>query len=164
VYQARIHGRPETLQKVLLDGGRARPWLGPRMPQFGKDNVGFLVQGLATLEGALPDDGVHQVALNAEKLAAGKHLAGKTGFACNACHDVGGTAGTVTRGVDLVGMHERLRYDWYRRWLQQPQRMHPGTRMPSVFPDGGSTLPGILDGNADAQAEALWRYFLTLRK
>lgn len=36
--------------------------------------------------------------------------------------------------------------------------MQPGTRMPTVFPDGKSTLPTVLDGNALQQAEAMWAY------
>ena len=55
-------------------------------------------------------------------------------------------------------MNQRVRYDWYRRWLEQPQRMQPGTRMPTVFTDGKSLLDKVLDGDADAQAEAMWAY------
>jgi hypothetical protein len=56
-------------------------------------------------------------------------------------------------------MDQRVRYDWYRRWMEQPQRMQPGTRMPSVFTAGRSALEKVLDGSADAQSEALWAYF-----
>jgi hypothetical protein len=55
-------------------------------------------------------------------------------------------------------MNQRVRHDWYRRWLEQAQRMQPGTRMPTVFPDGMSTALNILEGKADAQAEAMWAY------
>jgi hypothetical protein len=55
-------------------------------------------------------------------------------------------------------MDQRVRHEWYRRWLEQPQRLQPGTRMPMVFPDGRSTLPDVLHGDADAQADAMWAY------
>jgi hypothetical protein len=55
-------------------------------------------------------------------------------------------------------MDQRVRYDWYLRWLEQPQRMAPGTRMPSVFSNGKSTLENVLGGSGDAQAEAMWAY------
>jgi hypothetical protein len=51
-----------------------------------------------------------------------------------------------------------VRYDWYRRWLEQPQRMSPGTRMPSVFTDGKSLVESLFGGSGDAQAEAMWAY------
>ena len=55
-------------------------------------------------------------------------------------------------------MNQRVHYEWYRRWLQQPARMQPGTRMPSIFPDGHSTLTSVLGGAPDAQAAALWEF------
>ena len=60
-------------------------------------------------------------------------------------------------------MTERVRFDWYRRWLEQAQRMQPGTRMPSIFTDGKSLMTQVLGGDADAQAEAL-RAYLALGK
>jgi hypothetical protein len=55
-------------------------------------------------------------------------------------------------------MDQRVRYDWYRRWLIQAQRMQPGTRMPTIFPEGKTLLDNVLGGDADAQAEAMWAY------
>jgi hypothetical protein len=36
--------------------------------------------------------------------------------------------------------------------------MQPGTRMPTIFPDGRSTLDDVLGGQADTQAAAMWTY------
>jgi hypothetical protein len=88
----------------------------------------------------------------------GRHLVGKQAFGCITCHDIAGIAATGTRGPDLALMNKRVRFDWYRRWLEQASLLQPGTRMPSFFPDGKSTLPNILKGNPDAQAEAIWAY------
>jgi hypothetical protein len=63
-----------------------------------------------------------------------------------------------TRGPDLALTTERVRYDWYLRWLEQPQRMQPGTRMPSVFSGGKSLVDHVLGGGAEAQADAMWAY------
>lgn len=150
--------RASWLRQVLVHGGRARPWMGLRMPQFGEVNVAPLVEGLARLEGTLPDDRAAPVALTSARIEAGRTLVGKSAFGCISCHDIAGIANTGTRGPDLALMTQRVRYDWYRNWLEQPQRMQPGTRMPMVFPDGKSTLPSVLHGDADAQAEALWAY------
>lgn len=150
--------RTSWLRQVLTRAGRARPWMGLRMPQFGAANVGKLPEGLAALEGAAPDDTIHKTPLTATKIEAGRFLAGKSAFGCISCHDIAGIANRGTRGPDLAHMTERVRHNWYLRWLEQPQRMQPGTRMPSVFLNGKSLLEKLLDGSAEKQADALWAY------
>jgi mono/diheme cytochrome c family protein len=150
--------RTPWLRQMLTGAGRARPWMGLRMPQFGEAHVGKLPEALAALEGTTPDDSVHKVELTAARIDAGRQLMGKNGFGCISCHDLAGIPNAGTRGPDLVGMGQRVRYDWYQRWLEQPQRMAPGTRMPSVFTGGKSLMDKVLGGKADAQAEAIWAY------
>jgi mono/diheme cytochrome c family protein len=147
-----------TLRQVLVNANRARPWMALRMPQFGEANVGKLPGAIASLEGIETDDQIHKVSLTVEKLEAGKKLIGKSGFGCISCHDLANVPNSGTRGPDLARTTERVRYDWYLRWLEQPQRMQTGTRMPSVFSGGKSLLDGVLGGHADAQAEAMWAY------
>ncbi len=150
--------RTPWLKQVLLSAARARPWMSLRMPQFGEANVGRLPDALAALEGAAPDNDLHKTPLTAAKIEAGRTLIGKNAFGCISCHDLAGVANTGTRGPDLAGMNQRVRYEWYLRWLEQPQRMQPGTRMPQVFTNGKSLLPTVLNGDAAAQADAIWGY------
>ncbi len=150
--------RPAALRGVLTVGQRVRPWMGLRMPQFGEANVGRLSEALAAREGTAADDDVHKVVLNAATIEAGRQIVGKTAFGCISCHDLAGVPNSGTRGPDLALTPQRVRYDWYRRWLEQAQRMQPGTRMPSVFVDGHSTLERLLGGDPDKQAEAMWAY------
>ncbi len=150
--------RTPWLRQVLTGAGRARPWMGLRMPQFGEANVGWLAEALAALEGGEAEDKIYDVKRTAALVGAGRLLIGKSGFGCISCHDIAGVPNTGTRGPDLALMNQRVRYDWYRRWLEQPQRLQPGTRMPTVFPDGKSLLTSVLGGAADAQAEAMWSY------
>jgi mono/diheme cytochrome c family protein len=150
--------RTPWLKQVLTQAGRARPWMGLRMPQFGEANVGLLTDGLIALEGTEPETTVHHVPLTAAKLEAGRALMGKKAFGCISCHDIAGIANSGTRGPDLALMNQRVRFPWYRRWLVEAQRMQPGTRMPTVFPDGKSVLTEYLGGSAEAQAEAMWAY------
>src|SRR5581483_7586532 len=109
-------------------------------------------------EGTEPALTLHQSSFASAKVDAGRQLVGKGGFGCISCHDFAGTPNTGTRGPDLTLAASRLRYDWYERWLEQPQRMQPGTRMPQVFTDGKSTITTLLGGHADAQADAMWAY------
>ncbi len=150
--------RTAWLKSVLVGGGRARPWMQLRMPQYGEPNVGFLPEALAHLEGTLPDDTVHKVELGAQRIALGRQIVGKGGLGCISCHDIGGVANAGTRGPDLSTINQRVRYEWYERWLHQPLRMAPGTRMPQAFVDGKSTLSTVLNGDPKAQAEAMWAY------
>src|SRR5262249_9838475 len=130
--------RTPWLKQVLTQAGRARPWRGLRMPQFGEANVGHLPEAPPALGGAEADDQVYRVPLTSAKLEAGRALVGRQALGCVSCHDLAGHVSTGTRGPDLALMSQRVRYPWYRRWLEQPQRMQPGTRMPTVFPDGKS--------------------------
>jgi mono/diheme cytochrome c family protein len=150
--------RTSWMKAVLTQSGRARPWMQLRMPQYGEANVGFLPESLAALEGTNADDSVHKVQLSAEKITAGRMIVGKGGLGCISCHDIAGIANTGTRGPDLSTINQRVRYDWYERWLHQPLRMAPGTRMPQAFVDGKSTLATVMNGNPDSQADAMWAY------
>lgn len=150
--------RTSWLKSILTQSGRARPWMQLRMPQYGEPNVGFLPEALAALEGTTTDDKVHVVERTAAKVAAGKALIGKGGLGCVSCHDIGGFANTGTRGPDLATTNQRVRYEWYERWLSQPLRMAPGTRMPQAFVDGKSVLKTVFDGDPKQQAEAMWAY------
>ena len=146
------------LRAVLTEGRRARPWLNLRMPQFGPANVGTLPQGLAALEGTDPDEKTPAIPATAARLEAGRQLVGRSALACISCHDLAGIPSSGPRGPDLATLTQRVRPDWYRRWLEQPQRLAPGTRMPSVFSKGKSLVENVLGGSADAQAEAIWAY------
>ena len=115
-------------------------------------------RSLTHLEGAATDDSIRQFPLNTQTIALGKQIIGKSGLGCISCHDIGGVANTGTRGPDLATIKERVRYDWYDRWMHQPLRMAPGTRMPQAFVDGKSTLTTVLDGDPEGQAVAMWSY------
>jgi mono/diheme cytochrome c family protein len=150
--------RTSWLKSVLTSGGRARPWMQLRMPQYGEASVSFLPEALAALEGFSPDDSVFKLPLNGPKIQLGKQIVGKSGLGCISCHDIGGVPNTGTRGPDLATINQRVRYEWYERWLHQPLRMAPGTRMPQAFVDGKSTLSTVLNGDPKGQAEAMWAY------
>ncbi|HXD84909.1 MAG TPA: hypothetical protein VN641_00335, partial [Urbifossiella sp.] len=150
--------RTSWLKSVLLQGGRARPWMQLRMPRYGDANVNMLPEALAFLEGLTADDSIHKAPLSAGNIANGKLIVGKGGLGCISCHDIAGIPNSGTRGPDLATINQRVRFEWYERWLHQPLRMAPGTRMPQAFVDNKSTLTTVLGGNPQAQAEAMWAY------
>jgi mono/diheme cytochrome c family protein len=151
--------RTPWFHTVLTQGGRSRPWINLRMPQFGEANIGGLPEAIAALEGTTPDDKVHTLPLAPESIKVGRQLIGKNnGYGCISCHDIAGVPNSGTRGPDLALTSQHVRYEWYRRWLESAQRMDPGTKMPSIILDGRTMLDTVLRGNANAQAEAMWAY------
>lgn len=150
--------RTAWLTEVLTKAGRARPWMTLRMPQYGDAHVRFLADALPKLEGTVPGDAVGNVEITAAKIETGRALIGKGGHGCVSCHDISGVQTGGTRGPDLATTSRRVRYDWYAHWMHQPQRLAPGTRMPQYFPDGKALLTTVLNGNPDAQIEAMWAY------
>ncbi len=151
--------RTSWMKEVLTNAGRARPWMSLRMPQYGNANVGTLHEQLPLLDGAVTDDTVLKPTFTKEKIDTGRALAGKQGHGCISCHDISGQKGGGTRGPDLATTNQRVRYDWNVRWMHQPQRMVPGTKMPQAFIEGKSLLDQYYKGDGDQQIEALWAYF-----
>lgn len=151
--------RTSWMKDVLLNAGRARPWMTLRMPQYGNANVGTLHEHLPLLDGAVTDDTVAAPKYTKEKIDTGRALAGKQGHGCISCHDISGQRGGGTRGPDLATTNQRVRYDWYVRWMHQPQRMVPGTKMPQAFIEGKSLLDQYYKGDGNQQIDALWAYF-----
>ena len=84
------------------------------------------------------------------------------------CH----TAGEKLKASDLEGSrglapdfllaHSRLRKDWIVEWLKDPNKIMPGTRMPGFWPGGVSPVPEIMNGNSEAQINALADYLIYL--
>lgn len=54
---------------------------------------------------------------------------------CMVCHTIHGVGGNV--GPELNGVTSRYSEDWLRTWLQDPQAVRPGSRMPNFrFTEG----------------------------
>ncbi|MBX3377734.1 MAG: c-type cytochrome [Phycisphaeraceae bacterium] len=150
------------MKKVLMEGGRTRPYMMTRMPQFGGANVGELPGALAMAEGVAPETDVPVPVVTDAMVVAGRTLVGEKGMNCISCHVYGKRiAGTL--GPDINGFAEQLRYEWWKPYLQNPGRFKPGTRMSAFYhyPDGKSQQKDVLGGDFDRQAEALWAYFVS---
>ncbi len=151
------------INAVLLDGRRSRPWMTLRMPQFPKEALASLPEGLAALDAEplcnVPDaSSIPPPTEDAVLSDAGRTLVGSKGFGCTKCHDMLGAPSRGTRGPDLAQMTERVNFAWYDRWMADPQRIQPGTRMPTVFLNGKSPYQDILGGDPVKQRLAIWRY------
>lgn len=143
---------------------KPRPWIVARMPGFETVGKG-IAEGLA-LEHGLPGVPEPEKAVDAAIAADGEKLLGENGgFNCTTCHGIGArlpTAVFEAPGIDLAYASERLRPGYYHRWVLNPLRIDPETKMPKFADEEGKTpLTDFFDGDAGKQYEAIWQYLRT---
>ena len=62
-------------------------------------------------------------------------------------------------GINLGYAYQRLQKDYFHRWMLNPLRFEPTTRMPKFAQDDGNTpLTDVLGGKAKDQFEGIWKY------
>lgn len=139
----------------------ARPWLKARMPSFKSAAAAGLATGLALEHGVLATEAPVPAA-DPDRIALGERLIGQEAFACIACHAVGSTPALApfgAPGIDFSLVPARLRGEYFQRWLDNPTRIDPRTKMPKFTSAPGRSLQGgILDGDATAQWDAVMAY------
>ena len=167
----KLHGqwlRKQLAGELLY---RSRPWLKARMPAF-PHIANLLTEGLASEHGQRPAS-ENQVADHLPQLAPlGDRLTRKDGgLDCRSCHAVGKDQPTgdertkVAQGINFAHTRERLRDDFYLRFVLDPPRHDVTTRMPKLSADGKTTnATAILDGDARQQFEAIWQFIQTVRE
>ncbi len=163
--------QPEWLFHFFKAPSPIRPWLQVRMPSFGFSDAqtNLLVHGFAARDArsfpfqTLPTERPRE----AEMQAALTMFTGDY-FNCWNCHQQGSRKPQGPPegwAPDLTLAHERLNPDWIARWIENPQKLMPGTRMPTYYdPEDpkGSAPPDVLDGDPQRQIEALRDYVFTL--
>ncbi len=100
-----------------------------------------------------------------ENLDAGQLLASKDYLDCFKCHQLGDKKPVGPKAdwtPDLVNARRRLNPDWIIHWLKDPQKIRPGTKMPTFFADRDSGPEDILGGDEDRQMIAIRDYLLSL--
>ncbi|MGE5849138.1 MAG: hypothetical protein ACM362_03285, partial [Candidatus Methylomirabilota bacterium] len=86
-------------------------------------------------------------------------------LSCSSCH-LGGDREPEGKpeelAPDLRLVSRRLQPQWILRWLVDPQRLLPGTKMPSYFSDADSGPQDILDGDEMRQILAIRDHLLAI--
>ncbi len=149
--------RPAWLERVLFDGGVARPYMATRMPQFGADNLRGLPALFVAADGK-PGDAA-EPPFSLEAVENGRRVVGVRGLGCINCHTLAGHESLGIPAVDLARLYDRLQPDWFRRLLTDPIALNMNTRMPEFWVGGKSPVEGIYDGDPDRQIDAMWSYF-----
>jgi mono/diheme cytochrome c family protein len=142
---------------------KPRPYLRARMPGY-KARAAGLAAGLAAQHGRSPTMEPYPPP-DESLVPAGEKLIGAVGgFSCVQCHAVGGAqplAPFEAPAIDFMHVSERMRKDFYHRWMYNPIALDPTTKMPSFADgDGKTALRDTLDGDAVKQFEAIWQYLL----
>jgi len=169
--------RADWLAEYLLNPQPIRPAAMMKMPRytFSDDEVDQMVDFFAAhasvsrITGIRGATGILPVPLS--RLDQAMHLLTDRKTFCAKCHVIGDyrPAGvTATVGPDLAVAGRRLRPEYIRRWLAQPQGTLPYTPMPVNFPPAGEPLgqdllPGDSRQQIDAMVELLERYDEYLR-
>jgi cytochrome c2 len=98
------------------------------------------------------------------KADIGKMLTAQDRFGCVKCHSVGDQAAIAPFEADapnFAHVTDRLRHDYYSRWMNNPSYFVPGTKMIAFGNAAGKTsYTDVLDGDAAAEFEAIWDYML----
>jgi len=153
--------RPEWINTVLTEGGAVRPYMATRMPQFGPANVGHLSALFEKADArpdALPQPDVFAPGVAADANKSGRKLVGVGGLTCIACHMFAGNPSLGAPALDLATAGQRLKWDWFRRYLLDPQSLRPGTRMPAFWPNGVASNREVLGGDTEKQISSIWAY------
>ena len=80
------------------------------------------------------------------------------GFSCVACHGVK-NRDPGSAGRQLLPRGRTLAPEYFPRWMLDPSRVDPQTRMPDYFDDDArSVLVDVLEGDAKKQIEAIRQY------
>lgn len=153
--------RPEWVKTLLDEGAKVRPYMATRMPRFGPANVAHLpalFEKADALPDARPQPDVFAAGVASDANKFGRKLIGVGGLTCIACHEFSGNASLGVPAVDLASSAQRLKWDWFRRYLLDPQALRPGTRMPAFWPGGISPHKDVLGGDPEKQVFTIWAY------
>lgn len=138
-----------------------RPWLAARMPTFHRRGDA-IAQGLVREHGYGAAD-EPPVAPDAQMAIFGERLVQQgAGIGCVQCHALGDKPAVQVferEGIELFLARRRLRHEYFTRWLADPVRLDPDSRMPKFANDKGRTgITDVLGGDAAQQFEAIWQF------
>lgn len=142
---------------------KPRPYLRARMPAYAVRAAGFAV-GMAAQHGRSPTSEAYPPP-DESLVPPGQKLVGTVGgFSCVQCHAAGGVPATApfeAPAIDFMYVTDRMRKDFYHRWMFNPIGLDPATKMPRFADDDNKTaLTETLEGDGARQFEAIWQYLL----
>ena len=158
--------QPDWLYAFLQGPITIRPWLEVRMPTFGLDDGRWneIIRYFQATGDSIGSFRTYNHAELTTMAAPGKQMFDL--LKCQQCHVLGSIPADQPKSnlaPDLRMAHERLQPEWILRWLQNPSRIQPGTRMPQFWPNYPKSDFPQLDNNAELQIRSIRDHLMTLR-
>ncbi len=150
--------REEWIKNVVTNGNKSRPYMKTYMPRFGNAAAGHLAKSLAAVDQRTEANIPNSDEPETRQVAFGRKMVGSKGLACVSCHTFGKFKSSGIQAIALDTMASRIREDWFHRYLPDPQQYRPGTRMPTGYPKGESTVKDVYDGDQSRQISAMWAF------
>jgi len=148
-----------------------RPWLKTRMPTFNlsTEEINAFVKYFSYLDKQdFPFTKIIDPKLSTEEFEAAQKLFSDGYFGCAKCHIVGDKmpgGSPDSWAPDFTLAKTRLKPEWIKKWLENPQALLPGTKMPTFFDPAYFDASGpddILKGDENEQIRVLRDYLLML--
>jgi mono/diheme cytochrome c family protein len=152
--------RLDYLKHIFNQGAHDRPYMLARMPRFGENNLPGLAEALTEADkGKVESVAAVKFDEPASRVkAAARKMCGGNSLGCIKCHTFAGHKAEGVQGIDMLLMPKRLQHDWFYRYLLDPQKLRPGTRMPTAWTNGQTVLEDVLGGSTAKQIESIWVY------
>lgn len=150
----------QALKDAIQRKSVHRDYLHVRMPKFNlsEDELRSIVDYFVQSD-RLPPHPDRQSPPTTDPLVlhtVGSRLVTTDGFGCTSCHQLGSVepakAQLNARGPKLTLLAQRIRREWFERFVRNPLRVIPRMEMPSVQ----VAVSGILDDDLDLQLAAVW--------
>jgi hypothetical protein len=159
----------QWLHDFLQNPSTVRPWLKLRMPtfQFSDQEIGTIQKYFLAMSKL--DFGIRNyqaTPVEASYVSPGKKLFDL--YQCAKCHPSGSADLSEVSASDLAPdlslARTRLKPEWIVEWIIDPQKLQPGTRMPTFFYEGVAPDEETLGGNVREQSKALSTHIWNLGK
>lgn len=148
---------PLWMERVVTgQGARVRPYVSTRMPRFAKSHVTPLLADFTEADVRVPPMAIDVSGLpKYQRSPFGRTLLGVSegGLGCVNCHGLKGRKSLGPPVIDLSHTVERLRPEYFKELLLDPQAAQPGTLMPPLFAGRNK---------ADQEIEQIWTYLKEL--
>ena len=139
--------------KLLWEGGgEVRPYQAARMPAFGREACEPVLDAWEEADRRTPPVAIDVSGRQLHQRAPhGRRLMGTQdgGLGCITCHGLLDRAAIGVSAIPLTHTVERLRPEYFKELLLNPQSVQPGTLMPPMF---------MGREKADQEIEQLWTY------
>lgn len=133
-------------------GGEVRPYQAARMPAFGREACEPLLDAWEEADRRTPPISIDVSGRQLHQRAPhGRRLMGTQdgGLGCITCHGLRDRPAIGVSAIPLTHTVERLRPEYFKELLLNPQSVQPGTLMPPMF---------MGREKADQEIEQLWTY------